>query len=81
MGEILRNHYSKEEEVRESVKTKISEFRKEVVPDDAPGCVRNKFDPRYVNGARTAEYLAEAISTPENLEAFKKALKSDPELL
>ena len=81
VGEILRNHYAKEEEVHEIVRTKIAEFKTEVDAKGEPGCLRNKFDPVMINGRETAEYLTDATSTPEKFEAFKNLLASDGELM
>lgn len=81
VGDILRTHYEREEQVHESVRTKIAEFKGEVDPKSVPGCLRNKFDPVMINGRETAEYLTAATSTPEKFEAFKKLLASDEELM
>jgi len=81
VGDILRTHYEREEEVHESVRTKIAEFKSEVDSKGEPGCLRNKFDPVKINGRETAEYLTDATSTPEKFEAFKRLLASDEELM
>ena len=81
VGEILRNHYAKEEEVHEIVRTKIAEFKTEVDAKGEPGCLRNKFDPVMINGRETAAYLTDVTSTPEKFEAFKNLLASDGELM
>lgn len=80
MGEILRNHYVREEEVREIVRVKISEFKDEVTKD-VPGCIRNKFDSTLINGGKTAKFLMETASDVEKLKAFKEALSSDQALM
>lgn len=77
----MRTHYEREEEVHESVRTKIAEFKNEVDPKNVPGCLRNKFDPVMINGRETAEYLTDVTSTPEKFETFKKLLASDGELM
>lgn len=81
IGDILRTHYEREEEVHESVRTKIAEFKNEVDSRGVPGCLRNKFDPVRINGRETAEFLTDATSTPEKFEAFQKLLASDAELM
>ena len=81
VGDILRSHYEREDEVHEIVRTKIAEFKKEVDAEREPGCLRNKFDPDLINGKETADYLTDATSTPEKFEAFKKLLDSDPKMM
>lgn len=76
MGDVLRNHYVREEEVREIVRVKISEFKGEV-SGDVPSCVRNKFAPTLINGIKTAEFLMETASDAQKFEDFKKALSGD----
>lgn len=68
VGDILRAHYEREEEVHESVRTKIAEFKTEVEKPEAereellddkkvPDCVRNNFDADLTSGKDAAEYF------------------------
>lgn len=85
VGEILRGHYEKEEEVREGVRAKIAEFKGEVGVgnsiDENESCIRNKFDVADINGVKTAVFLKSVFSDPKKLQEFRVLLEKDTDLL